>query len=915
MAIIKTGSQTRWRDCFAPSEKVRLTLMTNGEEEVQVITPEGSVVRAGFDAPTVAPSLLVSAGGTLAQNTYYSYRYVYASTQYPFTQNAQPIGGELWPRSNPSPATQATTTSPNRTITVTVTKSTRSDIDRIAVYRTIGYATAAEDAANAEAGNMFYVGTLVNNGTPGTLQLVDNGIVTTAEKLETDNFTVPAAWFCVFDGIYWWAAGSPEFVSTVTLNGTGTVTLTGNLPIFSGRNSQVARFLDILSGGFDGRGGYYIRVDSPTTFSVYNDPDLLVATTVPFSGTTTVTIQGFASTLYRSKPYNPFSWGITEQQIVQSGSTEATISVPQQFALEMGGGSVTAMAVINNGKLLKVDFENPQRTLSYNLSFAESESFGTTETVIDNTGSVTCHFSQFNGIVNEQPVLMGLDTYNGNVLACDGNRQYVLSDVLGDFLPSLDRTDSNHRWFHGGYDVETEMNCWWVRFYDTTERLNMLVWNHSPTNQWGVSPDHVTSMSFICLDSDTNTRFLIGGSEDGHIGRLFDPTWYDNWINGLDWRETNILSYGYSAPYYTITTRGLDAASGQTILGTLPASAQFAINAPADFVVGDYVYLRDTAMLSTVAEGTVVDIFTIGDITTGVLNAPWTEPSGPPDLVVVSSRRMHGQWATICNRSNTQQWFAKMEFFYETPTETAWNITEYIQRGSNTVLVNQESDAQPIVSGIVYTDDGPGLANLRHFKGTPPLFNGVIFTINGVPRAVLSVSFLPPVDPVTDDYLALVLFGGGDNLTPGDQYTLTPELFTTAPWFPGYPGDGDPPIQIPMQFANIPAYLRMYFDLDDAVANKLATAFWITAENASFNPGWDDPFLSVRQYLDFDENSTVDRTFILRRDLHTDGTVSNVYFSHNEVPSNELKQMGFEIAEVGFENFTLYNFTIKTDKT
>ena len=66
MGTIATGLQTRQKDCYATSERVRLTLRTNGEEDTSIITPSGTLVKAGFDAPTSAPSGIVSGGGSLS---------------------------------------------------------------------------------------------------------------------------------------------------------------------------------------------------------------------------------------------------------------------------------------------------------------------------------------------------------------------------------------------------------------------------------------------------------------------------------------------------------------------------------------------------------------------------------------------------------------------------------------------------------------------------------------------------------------------------------------------------------------------------------------------------------------------------------------------------------------------------------
>jgi hypothetical protein len=541
MGVISANEQTRWKPCIEPSERVRLSVVTNGEQTTRVIDEYDNIVQAGFDAPTVDPTLAVSSGGSLSASTWYAYRYVYASSNYPNVENAVTVAdGELWPRSNPSDYDVDTTTGSDLTITVTVTKTTASNVDKILVYRTQGHSTqdAAENAA--AAGEMFYIATVDNNGIAGTVDVTDNGLQDTGEILEADNFPAPIGWFCSFDGTYWWIAGNPEFVAPVTLNGTNVVTQSSDFDWFDGRDGQKVTFDGITSGGADGRGTFYFKWEDAQTCSLYEDAALTVPATLPYTGTTTIHVQGFASTLYRSKPYNPFSWGYT-QEIVNDDAT--TTQIPQSFALNLGGGSVTALAVAGNPRKLKIDYENPQKAQSFDLEVADDiDSFARSAQDIDLSGCVTAHFSQFHGFLGEDPVLFGLDTYNGNILAFTGTRHVIVSDALGGFLQELDRSDDMHRFFHGQYDPETELNCFWVRLYETANvRLNVLIWIHGPTQEVGWTPDFDVLSACTLLDSETNQRYLLGGTTNGNIGQLFDSDTHVNWTNEMLWKNNQTV--------------------------------------------------------------------------------------------------------------------------------------------------------------------------------------------------------------------------------------------------------------------------------------------------------------------------------------------------------------------------------------
>ena len=629
MGTIATGLQTRQKDCYAPSDRVRLVLRTNGEEKTSVIGLPVGIVPAGFDAPTVAPTGVVSGSGTLSG--YYVYCYVYASSRYPYVENAVPTAnGELWPRSNPSPMSSVQDCSAgSKTVTLTVTKTTQTGVDKILIYRTNTATSSALASAAAEAGELYYVATADNNGVAGTNVIIDGGITSTGEALELDNYPAQTAEFCVFDGNYWWAAGNPEYTATVTLDGTSTVTTdTGSDLLFTGRNGQFVTFDGVSTGGFDGVGTFYADITADNTVVLYEDADLTTPLAVYFTGTTTMRIRGYTNILYRSKVRNPFSWGYTQTQVA---TDQSVTNVAQTFTLNLGGGSVTAMAVSPNGKQLIIHFENPQRTASLSLEFADDiDAFANSQQIIDNTGSVTAHFALFNGYVGEAPMLLGMDTYNGTVLACDGFRQFIVSDAMGSFLLDLDRDDRAPKFFHGSYDSETDMNCFWARLYDTTERNNIMFWTHAPTQAWGWMPDFDVLCSATCLDSETNERLVIGGTELGFMGRLLDSATFNNWLfdqGNQTLSNNDSITLPDTAPSVTQT----DPASGvfrtfdlwwsvgqEVLLFYANSNGEYTITAAEigtagqGYLPGDRIWVNpDTTYVSGVTIG-AIDVVTVG---------------------------------------------------------------------------------------------------------------------------------------------------------------------------------------------------------------------------------------------------------------------------------------------------------------
>ncbi len=723
MGTILTGAQDLWPDSYATSESCKLTLRVNSEELSRIITPYGGVVRAGIEAPTVAPTTaLVGTPGLVAG--YYVYRYVYASTKYPYVDNAVTTGnGQLWPRSNPSPPSAAAhPTGGNLTVTVTVTKTQRADIDKIVIYRTGRFDTSADAVAASANGDLFVIGTVGNDGISGTTTLSDNGLVDTGELLETDNYLAPTGAFCRFTGRHFVIAGEFDLDVAVTLDGSSDVVITSS-GMWDGRDAQIATFDGVLTGGFDGRGSFYVKSNPgirPVFAAIlYQESTLTNTMSVPFSGTTTMHVRGFSSTLYRSKPNNPLSWGVTDVSEIQNSDGSSSVEkVPHLFAMPLPGGNVSALAVAANGRILKVDFENPQRTVVYDLSFANGneEDLGETEKIIDETNSCTAHFTQFNGLLGQQTLLLGLDTYNGVILACDGYRQMVVSDPLGLYLTNnLIDVSFGRRFFHGGYDPLTEMNCFWVKTIGAPYACDTLIWSHS-SGLWSWTPDYNVSCSGTILDSTTGDRFLMGGTENGHIGRLFTKDVYENWMNQAGWRSAMVISNSTtSGGYYRFDSVINPASVSQPITAYNLTAQTVTLNAIPTCSVGDTVYIVDV-FSGTITANSVVSIS--GNVVT--LATAFDAPADP--YLMIGAEHAAGVWTTILKADGKDYWQALLAVTATSLSGTvafSWRVDKYIQRGTTTFYQTNGGTAPWSNGDLLLFGQIPSVARSYFTQQTP----------------------------------------------------------------------------------------------------------------------------------------------------------------------------------------------------
>lgn len=540
MAItsIITGAQRRSKDSFASSPAVGLAVRSNGEETVKVIDARGNVYPAGFAAPTVAPSVADDGPGLLPNAKWAAYLYVYASSKFPFVESDLAINGRLYPRSNSSPYTAYQYSGAgSRKVTGLATKTTAAGIDTIWIFRTTFFDTQIEAETAAAAGLAFFVAEVVNDGIAGTVVWTDNNPVDSADQIQSDNFVAPQFQFCVFYDPYWWGFGNLPFTAAATWNNshtgsTGKITISGTDTWFTGRDGQNVTVTGITTGGFDGNGTFKLLNLTSTTATVTLDGVTPVALG---TGSGTVTVQGPATTLFRSKPRNPFSWGWTEYI--------GDINVPQQYAFKVGGGMGTAIAVVPNNATLKLDCAYPAKCYTLNLRAAGTSSFESTLRVISDVYSVDAHFSQFAAVTqNGQTVLWGLDYKNFAIVQSDGISQIPISGPIPKVLRALTTDRTRQLLAHGCYDPRTELNLIWLSTAQSLSLVNYCVYQHAPTGFWGFVNEHDILCSASIQDSLTGNTKTFVGTQTGLLGQALVENVWGNWLPDTGAHNGTILS-------------------------------------------------------------------------------------------------------------------------------------------------------------------------------------------------------------------------------------------------------------------------------------------------------------------------------------------------------------------------------------
>lgn len=526
MPTIISNAQSRHKDSYAPASDIGLLLRSNGEEKVQVITETQDVVLAGFEPPTYDPVPSSAGAGVLTANKWVSYRYVYASTErYPFvTSTSTGGGGLLAPRGNPGDAVAFHIgSSSSQQIDVRVAYTTREDISDVWLYRTLFYDTQAEAETAAEAGLLFYINDATNNTAGGFATIRDN-VLAPVEQIELDNYIAPTFAYCVYDGSYFWGFGNPTFSALCDFDnsgGRGIVTLTAGDTWYDGRDGQILSLDAVTTEGFDGRGSYYFEWLTSTTATVYADStDAFVE--FPSTGEgATVTIQGPATTLYRSKLHNPFAWGYT--------TAIGESLLPIEFGERVGGGYGTGIAVVPNEELLICSTRYPSRIYSFNLGLSGDDGFFATRRTVSDVYGFTSHFSIFAARQGNSNVLRGLDQENSEIIQTDGIRAWPVLQQVSPILRGLTNNRARQELAHGCYDPRTQTNCIWITTSESASLVNYGIFEDTKTGAVTVKDEHDLLSSGVISDTSTNGKITLGGTQSGLFGIILEPGVYADW--------------------------------------------------------------------------------------------------------------------------------------------------------------------------------------------------------------------------------------------------------------------------------------------------------------------------------------------------------------------------------------------------
>ena len=547
MAIISDTEQTIRRNTYAAAPSLEVTVIANGEDYTRIVDVNGNIVRAGLEPPAAAPVIATNGAGTLEAGRVYAYVYVYAATtRYPKIEDTTAAGGSVAPRSNASPSETFITSSGQTSCTVECETTQRQDISEIWIYRTVAWATEALATTAADAGQLYYIGTINNKLSVETVTFTDTGLEL-GEQIESDNLVAPTFENVVFYHPYFYGIGNTNFEVGIQLDATGEITITEVGKIwFRGRSGQFIKMLGIDSGGIDGNGTYYFQYTDETSGYLSTDSLGESPATFALSGTTVATIYGLRATLFRSKPKNPFAWGET----VEIGEAIAV----RLWNLTIGAGAATALAVVPNYALLQIDTINPNKSYTLSLKVADSDTFASTLKPISEQASATSNFCRFAGTMTDgNQVLMGLDCQQFAILQSDGTVQISAGAPVPTLLKSMSKDLTTQLSFHGVYDPFHELNCFWFKTSSSPSEIDQMVFFHHPSGEWGTTKDFDLSASAVVTDTVTNEKLILGGTSSGFLGRIQSPNTHRNWSTSEE------ILYPYAAE--------LQAARAQIIAG------------------------------------------------------------------------------------------------------------------------------------------------------------------------------------------------------------------------------------------------------------------------------------------------------------------------------------------------------------
>lgn len=548
LLTVSTDIANRTKPTLASSPILGLTVRATGEERTKLLDNHGNQFDCEIPEPTVAPSVADNGSGNLTNGKWIAYRYVYASTvRYPFVENDNAMGGSVAPRGNPSDTeTYNITGSGNRQVRVTMTKSTRADLNEIWLFRTTFFDDETSAQTAADAGQAFYIGKVTFTPGAGTVTYDDNSLTDGTDAIELDNFPAPTFQFVWHVDPFFYGIGNFPFEAEASWDSSGVVTLLTPAvdKWYTGRDGQIVHLEGVTTGGYDGLGSFiFLRLSSSTM-------QLTTDGTTPASvaaGSGTVTVQGPPTTLYRSKFRNPFSWGET----IVSGSS----STPVQWLHKIGGGRATAIFSVPNIPYLVLSTEYPAAMYALDLRLADTDSFRGSQLTISEQYSISSHWSQFVATRTEDRafVMWGLDAKNYCILECDGNSVRVVSDKVAKTLRAISTDPSRQLMSHGIYDPYYQNNCVWFPTANSIAPVNWLVFQHVPTGAWFFQDENDLLCSAVYQDPALNVFKIYAGTQSGLMGQIFVEGKYDNWLPE-DGIKRGIISDASST--YILTTDG-----------------------------------------------------------------------------------------------------------------------------------------------------------------------------------------------------------------------------------------------------------------------------------------------------------------------------------------------------------------------
>lgn len=521
--IFISGLQNRVKNCYTFAPELGLMLVSNGEETPYLLNQNGEQITAGILAPekTNVPTVADNSSGNLPNGDYVVYAFTYAAI------NSFPlVAADI--ESNPSPFSLPynITGSGNRKLTITLVGTSDPLVTDVYLYRTEPQTTSALALVAAQAGLLNFVGSVTN--ATGSLTIDDNLATAVGnQSIELANFTVPQFRFSVWDGSYFWCFGNQPFSAQATWAMDGSFTL--NNPdvdqFYGGRNGQFVTFDQVNIGGIDNKGTFLFKQTGAFTGqAILTDGS---DATIPNSMSGNVTIVGATADLYRSGYRNPFVWGYLQNI--------AGIFVPNLWDLKISGGIGTAIAIIPDQQLLKLDMEYPALCVTYSLQTSSTDVFATTQRQVSRLYSATSHFSQFFAVAGGRQVLWSMDFKNLAIIQCDGYVQVPISSPVSILLRQLSKNRSLQLSCHGLYDPTTEINAIWLSSIAVDEgkvptNFDLCIYQHAPTGYWGIISDYGILSSAVVEDPVTSKRSTIVGTENGFIGTAFDESTYGNWL-------------------------------------------------------------------------------------------------------------------------------------------------------------------------------------------------------------------------------------------------------------------------------------------------------------------------------------------------------------------------------------------------